>query len=89
MIDERSGFPYDEVVAALSRVMRPTEAKALAHSLTSQPPENVGSVQWSESILQLLSLVSESCASRVQEILGLSTREMTEFVAKARERYAR
>ena len=89
--DEASLFTVDEFVRAFERIAAPHQSRRLARE-TAQPkdPGDYGP-QWqlSPDVLDLLSLVSDDCAERVRQILGLSPDAARERRASAAARFSK
>jgi len=72
--DEVRLFTEEEYRRAYAFILPDNEARALARQLLSPDANDPKDAEWqiSSDLLDLLSLVSEDCASRVAEMLRLS-----------------
>jgi hypothetical protein len=88
MTDETTLFSRAELVAAFCLVLpRPVAEEAAQQLLPSHPASNcLSPVQLSDDVVDLLSLSSEDCAARVENLLGLSPEAAAARRAAARER---
>lgn len=88
--DDRSQFTRADFVNAFSLVCPREEAEQWTEELLapqSAPDPLAGyDTHLSDDVLDLLSLVSEDCARRVQSILGLSHADAEARRARARQR---
>ena len=87
--DERQLFSRAELVIALTKIMSEAEAVSVAENLLApeKTEEGINFRQWSEATLELLSLVSDNCAKRVQQILHLSAKELEELRLRAQRKF--
>src|SRR5690242_10757060 len=88
-MDEPLRFNEEEFVQAFRLIETSTMAATLAREMSApRDPEDVGGA-WllSPDVLDLLSLVSASCAQRVQAILHLTDEEAAKRRDAARARF--
>jgi len=88
--DESTFFSFEEFVTAFLQITDRAEAETIAADLSHpRAPDDVGGAwQLAPDVLDLLSLVSPSCAARAQSILKLSDADMQSRIAAARQRYS-
>ena len=88
-MDEPLRFSEEEYVQAYRLIETPAMAATLAREMSApRDPEDAGSAwQLSPDVLDLLSLVSASCAQRVQAILHLTDEEAARRRDAARARF--
>jgi hypothetical protein len=88
--DEAAQFTKDEFLRAFLLITTPEEASLLASELSEPRADDDAGPPWrlAPDVLDLLSLVSEECARRVQHILELSEQDAEVRRAQARARFA-
>ena len=87
--DDRTHFSRDDFIAAFALVCSLDEAERWTDELLRQPPpDNPAGYEThlSDDVLDLLSLVSDQCARRVQAILRISDEEAAARRARLRRK---